>query len=147
MSKTSKGLGVSSSMSRMPKPKDLFEFPQNCPPLQKMPPAGCQKNRDVFVKIDNVKPRHVATHVMQLWTFSRKKHPQNIFSRSQAELMTMWTFLRTVLPHFLLKFLGLAQKKGKFLLIGLDNAGKTTLLELLKTRKFSANAPTLHGTK
>ena len=152
MSKTSKELGVSSSISRMPKPKDLFEFPQNCPLswvplLQKIPPAGCQKNRDVFVKIDNVKPRHVATHVMQLWTFSRKKHPQNIFSSSQAELMTMWTFLRTVLPHFLLKFLGLAQKKGKFLLIGLDNAGKTTLLELLKTGKFSANAPTLHGTK
>ena len=76
-----------------------------------------------------------------------EKHPQNIISCSQAELMTMWTLLRTVLPHFLLKFLGLAQKKGKFLLIGLDNAGKTTLLELLKTGKFSANAPTLHGTK
>ena len=80
MSKTSKELGVSSSISRMPKPKDLFEFPQNCPLswvplLQKIPPAGCQKNRDVFVKIDNVKPRHVATHVMQLWTFSRKKTP------------------------------------------------------------------------
>ena len=70
MSKTSKELGVSSSKSRMPKPKDLFEFPQNCPlsspPLQKIPPAGCQKNWDVFVKNDNVKPRHVATHVMQL---------------------------------------------------------------------------------
>ena len=55
--------------------------------------------------------------------------------------------LAKLLPSFLLKWLGIAEKKGKFLLIGLDNAGKSTLLHLLKTGQFMALAPTLHGTR
>ena len=58
----------------------------------------------------------------------------------------MW-FLTKILPSFLLNWLGIAEKKGKFLLIGLDNAGKSTLLHLLKTGQFAALAPTYHGTR
>ena len=55
--------------------------------------------------------------------------------------------LQTFVPGFILRFLGLDQKKGGFLLIGLDNSGKTTLLYLLKTGNFCATAPTLHGSR
>ena len=55
--------------------------------------------------------------------------------------------LQTFVPGFILKFLGLSQKKGRFLLIGLDFSGKTTLLHLLKTGTFCAAAPTLHGSR
>ena len=52
MSKTSKELGVSSSISRMPKPKDLFEFPQNCPlsspPTPKNTPCWLPKKSGCF---------------------------------------------------------------------------------------------------
>ena len=56
------------------------------------------------------------------------------------------SLLQYIVPEFILKFLGLDRKSGKFLLIGLDNAGKTTLLNLLKNGKFSATAPTRSGT-
>ena len=57
------------------------------------------------------------------------------------------SFFIRFLPSFLLKWLGIAEKSGKFLLIGLDNAGKSTLLYLLKTGKYAQLAPTHHGTR
>ncbi len=50
------------------------------------------------------------------------------------------------LLNSLYSWLGLAHKSGSVLLVGLDFAGKTTMLHLLKSGMFSCNAPTGIGT-